>query len=162
MGCRIEEGDDSLRVIAEGCTLRSTNVKTLPYPGFPTDMQPQISVVLALAEGSSMVTESIFENRFKYVDELNRMGAKIKVEGNTAYIEGVEHFTSAQLSAPDLRAGAALVIAALAADGISEIDDIEYIQRGYEDFEGKLSALGAVIAKVDSERELQKFKLKIG
>ena len=90
------------------------------------------------------------------------MGAKIKVEGNTAYIEGVEHFTSAQISAPDLRAGAALVIAALAADGISEIDDIEYIQRGYEDFEGKLSALGAVIAKVDSERELQKFKLKIG
>ena len=86
MGCRIEEGDDSLRVIAEGCTLRSTNVKTLPYPGFPTDMQPQISVVLALAEGSSMVTESIFENRFKYVDELGRMGAKIKVEGNTAYI----------------------------------------------------------------------------
>lgn len=79
--------DDSLRVIAEGCTLRSTNVKTLPYPGFPTDMQPQISVVLALAEGSSMVTESIFENRFKYVDELGRMGAKIKVEGNTAYIE---------------------------------------------------------------------------
>ena len=87
MGCGIEEGDDSLRVIAEGCTLRSTNVKTLPYPGFPTDMQPQISVVLALAEGSSMVTESIFENRFKYVDELGRMGAKIKVEGNTAYIE---------------------------------------------------------------------------
>ena len=92
-----------------------------------------------LYTSSSMVTESIFENRFKYVDELNRMGAKIKVEGNTAYIEGVEKFTSAQLSAPDLRAGAALVIAALAADGISQIDDIEYIQRGYEDFEGKLS-----------------------
>ena len=162
MGCRIEEGDDSLRVIAEGCTLKSTNVKTLPYPGFPTDMQPQISVVLALAEGSSMVTESIFENRFKYVDELGRMGAKIKVEGNTAYIEGVKSFCGVQLNAPDLRAGAALVIAALAADGISEIDDIEYIQRGYEDFEGKLSALGAIIAKVDSERELQKFKLKIG
>lgn len=161
MGCKLVEGDDWIRVIAEG-EVGSTNVKTLPYPGFPTDMQPQIAVALALAKGSSMVTESIFENRFKYVDELNRMGAKIKVEGNTAYIEGVEKFTSAQLSAPDLRAGAALVIAALAADGISQIDDIEYIQRGYEDFEGKLSALGAIIAKVDSERELQKFKLKIG
>lgn len=161
MGCKLVEGDDWIRVIAEG-EVGSTNVKTLPYPGFPTDMQPQIAVALALAKGSSMVTESIFENRFKYVDELNRMGAKIKVEGNTAYIEGVEKSTSAQLSAPDLRAGAALVIAALAADGISQIDDIEYIQRGYEDFEGKLSALGAIIAKVDSERELQKFKLKIG
>lgn len=161
MGCKLVEGDDWIRVIAEG-EVGSTNVKTLPYPGFPTDMQPQIAVALALAKGSSMVTESIFENRFKYVYELNRMGAKIKVEGNTAYIEGVEKFTSAQLSAPDLRAGAALVIAALAADGISQIDDIEYIQRGYEDFEGKLSALGAIIAKVDSERELQKFKLKIG
>ena len=161
MGCKLVEGDDWIRVIAEG-EVGSTNVKTLPYPGFPTDMQPQIAVALALAKGSSMVTESIFENRFKYVDELNRMGAKIKVEGNTAYIEGVEKFTSAQLSAPDLRAGAALVIAALAADGISQIDDIEYIQKGYEDFEGKLSALGAIIAKVDSERELQKFKLKIG
>ena len=161
MGCKLVEGDDWIRVIAEG-EVGSTNVKTLPYPGFPTDMQPQIAVALALAKGSSMVTESIFENRFKYVDELNRMGAKIKVEGNTAYIEGVEKFTLAQLSAPDLRAGAALVIAALAADGISQIDDIEYIQRGYEDFEGKLSALGAIIAKVDSERELQKFKLKIG
>lgn len=161
MGCKLVEGDDWIRVIAEG-EVGSTNVKTLPYPGFPTDMQPQIAVALALAKGSSMVTESIFENRFKYVDELNRMGAKIKVEGNTAYIEGVEKFTSAQLSAPDLRAGAALVIATLAADGISQIDDIEYIQRGYEDFESKLSALGAIIAKVDSERELQKFKLKIG
>ena len=161
MGCKLVEGDDWIRVIAEG-EVGSTNVKTLPYPGFPTDMQPQIAVALAPAKGSSMVTESIFENRFKYVDELNRMGAKIKVEGNTAYIEGVEKFTSAQLSAPDLRAGAALVIAALAADGISQIDDIEYIQRGYEDFEGKLSALGAIIAKVDSERELQKFKLQIG
>lgn len=154
MGCKLVEGDDWIRVIAEG-EVGSTNVKTLPYPGFPTDMQPQIAVALALAKGSSMVTESIFENRFKYVDELNRMGAKIKVEGNTAYIEGVEKFTSAQLSAPDLRAGAALVIAALAADGISQIDDIEYIQRGYEDFEGKLSALGAIIAKVDSERDFR-------
>ena len=109
-----------------------------------------------------MVTESIFENRFKYVAELGRMRAKLKVEGNTAYIEGVKSFCGVQLSAPDLRAGAALVIAALAADGISEIEDIEYIQRGYEDFEGKLANLGAVIKCVDSDRELQKFKLKIG
>ena len=161
MGCTIVEGDDSVRVI--GCDeLKCTNVKTLPYPGFPTDMQPQESVALALAKGTSMVTESIFENRFKYVDELNRMGSKIKVEGNTAYIEGVEKFTGTQLSAPDLRAGAALVIAALAAEGISEIDDIAYVQRGYEDFEGKMRKLGAVMERVDSEREAQKFKLKIG
>ena len=160
MGCELIEGDDWIRVIAQG-EVGSTNVKTLPYPGFPTDMQPQIAVALALAKGSSMVTESIFENRFKYVDELNRMGAKIKVEGNTAYIEGVEHFTSAQLSAPDLRAGAALVIAALAADGISEIDDIEYIQRGYERFEEKIRGIGGIIERVSTEREIQKFKLKV-
>lgn len=161
IGCEVEEFDDAVRVVSKG-DLTSTHVKTLPYPGFPTDMQPQISVVLALAEGSSMVTESIFENRFKYVDELGRMGAKIKVEGNTAYIEGVKSFCGVQLNAPDLRAGAALVIAALAADGISEIDDIEYIQRGYEDFEGKITNLGGIIKRVDSERELQKFRLKIG
>lgn len=160
MGCTIVEGDDSVRVI--GCEeLKCTNVKTLPYPGFPTDMQPQVAVALALAKGTSMVTESIFENRFKYVDELNRMGSKIKVEGNTAYIEGVDKLTGTQLSAPDLRAGAALVIAALAAEGISEIDDIAYVQRGYEDFEGKMRKLGAIMERVDSEREAQKFKLKI-
>lgn len=161
VGCEVVEGDDWVRVVGKG-GLKPTNVKTLPYPGFPTDMQPQMAVVLALAGGSSMVTESIFENRFKYVDELNRMGSKIKVEGNTAYIEGVELLTGAPLSAPDLRAGAALVIAALAAEGISEIEDIEYIQRGYEDFEGKLRSLGAVIERADSERDAQKFKLKIG
>ncbi len=161
MGCKVEEGDDSVHVLGAE-HLRCTNVKTLPYPGFPTDMQPQTAVVLALAGGSSMVTESIFENRFKYVDELRRMGANIKVEGNTAYIEGVDKFTGAELAAPDLRAGAALVIAALAADGFSEIEDIEYIQRGYEDFDEKLRGLGACIEKVDSDRELQKFKLKIG
>lgn len=160
VGCEVVEGDDWVRVIGKG-SLKSTNVKTLPYPGFPTDMQPQMAVVLALANGSSMITESIFENRFKYVDELNRMGCRIKVEGNTAYIEGVDHITGVEMSAPDLRAGAALVIAALAAEGVSQIDDIEYIQRGYEDFEGKLAMLGAVIEKVDSEREAQKAKLKI-
>ena len=161
VGCEVIEGDDWVRVISKG-NLKSTNVKTLPYPGFPTDMQPQMAVVLALAHGTSMVTESIFENRFKYVDELNRMGCHIKVEGNTAYIEGVDKITGAQMSAPDLRAGAALVIAALSADGISEIEDIEYIQRGYEDFEGKLRGLGAMIERVDSEREALKARLKIG
>lgn len=161
IGCEVVEGDDWVRVVGKP-ELKSTNVKTLPYPGFPTDMQPQMAVVLALANGSSMVTESIFENRFKYVDELNRMGCNIKVEGNTAYIQGVERLTGAQMSAPDLRAGAALVIAALTADGFSEIDDIHYIERGYEDFEGKLRGLGATIEKVDSEKEVMKFKLKTG
>ena len=161
VGCQVEEFDDSVRVISDG-HLKHTQVTTLPYPGFPTDMQPQMAVVLALAHGTSMVTESIFENRFKYVDELNRMGCHIKVEGNTAYIEGVDKITGAQMSAPDLRAGAALVIAALSADGISEIEDIEYIQRGYEDFEGKLRGLGAMIERVDSEREALKARLKIG
>lgn len=161
IGCEVTEYDDAVRVVGHP-NLRSTNVKTLPYPGFPTDMQPQMAVVLALANGSSMVTESIFENRFKYVDELTRMGARIKVEGNTAYIEGVLGLTGAQVASPDLRAGAALVIAALAADGISIIDDIQYIQRGYEDFEIKLRSLGALIEKVDSDREIQKFKLRVG
>lgn len=161
IGCEVTEYDDAVRVVGHP-NLRRTNVKTLPYPGFPTDMQPQMAVVLALANGSSMVTESIFENRFKYVDELTRMGARIKVEGNTAYIEGVPGLTGAQVASPDLRAGAALVIAALAADGISIIDDIQYIQRGYEDFEIKLRSLGALIEKVDSDREIQKFKLRVG
>ena len=161
IGCEVTEYDDAVRVVGHP-NLRSTNVKTLPYPGFPTDMQPQMAVVLALANGSSMVTESIFENRFKYVDELTRMGARIKVEGNTAYIEGVPGLTGAQVASPDLRAGAALVIAALAADGISIIDDIQYIQRGYEDFEIKLRSRGALIEKVDSDREIQKFKLRVG
>ena len=161
IGCEIEEFDDCLRVAAPR-RLTNTHVKTLPYPGFPTDMQPQIATTLALSEGTSIVTESIFENRFKYVGELQRMGANIKVEGNTAIIEGVDSFTGAGISAPDLRAGAALVLAALVADGISIIDDIVYIERGYEDFPEKLKALGASIEKVESERDIQKFKLKVG
>ena len=159
IGCEIEESDDAVRVVAAK-PLRHTQVKTLPYPGFPTDMQPQITVALALSRGTSIVTESIFENRFKYVDELTRMGANIKVEGNTAIVDGVSKYTGAKISAPDLRAGAALVLAALAADGYSVVEDIHYIQRGYEDFHLKLQSLGAQIDKVDSERELQKFKLK--
>ena len=161
IGCEVEEFDDAVRVIAAR-RLRKTQVKTLPYPGYPTDMQPQIAVTLALASGTSTVTESIFENRFKYADELTRMGAIIRVEGNTAIIDGVEGFTGARVSAPDLRAGAALVIAGLAAEGITIVDDIVYIQRGYEDFEGKLRSLGAEIEKVTSEKEIQKFKLRIG
>jgi len=142
--------------------LLHTHVKTLPYPGFPTDMQPQIAAALALAEGTSIVTESIFENRFKYVDELVRMGATITVEGNSAIITGVKAYTGAHLSVSDLRAGAALVIAALSAEGFSVVDDIVYIERGYEDFEVKLRGLGAKIEKVSCEKEVQKFKLKVG
>ena len=161
IGCEIEESDDAVRVVASK-PLTHTHVKTLPYPGFPTDMQPQITVTLGLSKGTSIVTESIFENRFKYVDELTRMGANIKVEGNTAIIDGVPGYTGASISAPDLRAGAALVIAALAAEGITTIDDIKYIERGYEDFHLKLASLGAQIDKISTERDLQKFRLKTG
>lgn len=160
VGCRVEEFDDCVHVI---CTekLTHTQVTTLPYPGFPTDMQPQMAVVLGIAEGTSTVTESIFENRFKYVDELARMGANIKVEGNIAIISGIPQYSGARVNAPDLRAGAALVIAGLAADDITIVDDIYYIERGYEDFDKKLQKLGAVIEKVSSEKEIQKFILKV-
>ena len=160
-GCEVEEFDDAVRVVSKG-DLHNTQVKTLPYPGFPTDMQPQIGVTLALCKGTSTITESIFENRFKYLSELARMGANVKVEGNAATIEGVDKFSGARVSAPDLRAGAALVIAGMAADGITIVDDIVYIQRGYERFEEKLRSLGAVIERVSTEREIQKFKLKVG
>ncbi len=161
IGCEVEELDDAVRVVAKG-RLKSTHVKTLPYPGYPTDMQPQIGVALALASGTSIITESIFENRFKYLDELARMGAVIKVEGNSATIEGVEKLSGARVSAPDLRAGAALCIAGLATEGITIVDDIVYIQRGYERFEEKLRGLGGVIERVSSEKEIQKFRLKVG
>ena len=151
IGCEVEEYDEA--VIVRGCEqLSATQVKTLPYPGFPTDMQPQIAVALALASGTSTVTESIFEDRFKYVTELARMGAKIKVQDKTAIISGVKGLTGAKLSAPDLRAGAALVLAALSAEGTSTINDINYIQRGYEAFDEKLRALGADIQKVDNDK----------
>ena len=159
MGCQINESDDEVRVVATK-RLQNTHVKTLPYPGYPTDMQPQITVALGLASGISIVTESIFESRFKYVDELTRMGANIKVEGSTAIIEGVERYTGATVSAPDLRAGAALVIAALTAEGYSTVEDIKYILRGYEDFDVKLRELGAQIEMVDDDKDIQKFKLK--
>ena len=158
-GCEIEELDDAVRVVASK-PLRHTQVTTLPYPGFPTDMQPQMSVVLGIAQGTSTVTESIFENRFKYVDELTRMGADIKVESNIAIISGVKGYTGARVSAPDLRAGAALVIAGLSAEGTTIVDDIHYIQRGYEAFEEKLEKLGAQIRRVQTEKEIQKFHFK--
>ena len=160
VGCQVEEFDDSVRVISDG-HLKHTQVTTLPYPGFPTDMQPQMAVLLGIAEGTSTVTESIFENRFKYVDELTRMGADIKVESNIAIISGVKRYTGARVNAPDLRAGAALVIAGLAAEGITVVDDIYYIQRGYEALEEKLTKIGAKIARVEDEKELQKFILNV-
>ena len=160
VGCEVQEFDDAVRVIAKN-PLHHTQVTTLPYPGFPTDMQPQMGVVLGIAEGTSTITESIFENRFKYVDELAKMGARITVESNIAIIRGIERYSGARVSAPDLRAGAALVIAGLAADGITIVDDIYYIQRGYEAFEEKLAGLGGMIEKVSSEKEIQKFRLKI-
>lgn len=160
MGCQVSEFDDAVRVVGRP-KLTHTHVKTLPYPGFPTDMQPQITVALALAGGTSIVTESIFENRFKYVDELTKMGASIKVEGNVAIIDGVESFSGADVTAPDLRAGAALVLAGLSADEHTVVDDIEYILRGYERFDEKLRGLGAVISMVDNERDIMKFKLEV-
>ena len=161
IGCHIEEFDDAVRVIASGRP-QPTHIKTLPYPGYPTDMQPQAGVALALADGVSTITESIFENRFKYVDELTRMGANIRVEGNTAIIDGVDRFTGAHISAPDLRAGASLVLAALAADGTTVIDDVRLIERGYEDFDEKIRALGGDIIKTaDAKQEIKKSKFKV-
>lgn len=161
IGAHVIEYDDAVRVMADG-RLKPTQVKTLPYPGFPTDMQPQMVTTLALSQGTSVITESIFENRFRYVAELARMGAKIKVEGNSAVITGMEGYKGADLVAPDLRAGAALVIAALAAEGFSTVEDIKYILRGYESFDEKIRALGGEIQVIDSEKELMKFKLRVG
>ncbi len=149
MGVSVTEDDDSLLVRRNG-PLTKTNVKTLPYPGFPTDMQPQITAVLALAAGTSLVTEGVYgANRFKYVDELKRLGAHIQVDGKVAVVEGVKQLVGAPIQACDLRAGAALVIAGLAAQGTTELSHINYIERGYEDLVGKLRAVGADISLVD-------------
>ena len=148
MGVEVEENEDTLLVRRSG-KLQRTNVKTLPYPGFPPDMQTQITAVLTLAEGTSLVTESVWSSRYRYVDELKRMGAKIQVDDKTAVVEGVEYLTGAPIQASDLRAGAALVIAALAAKGRSEITQVHYIERGYEDIVSKLQALGADIQSVE-------------
>ena len=163
IGAKVEEYDDCVRVHSNG-RMGYANIKTMPYPGFPTDMQPQMVTLLALSEGVSIVTETIFETRFKYISELRRMGSNINVEGNAAIITGVEGFTGATVSAPDLRAGAALVIAGLVADGFTTVEQIQYIERGYENFEDKIRGLGGFIEKVDDddERAIQKFKLKVG
>lgn len=150
IGAEVIENDDSIRVVAKN-RLSSAQIKTFAYPGFPTDMQPQMTALLALSHGTSTVTENIFDNRFKYVDELSRMGADIRVEGNVAIITGVEKLTGASICSPDLRAGAALVIAGLVADGYSVVEQVEYIERGYEEFEVKLRSLGAIIEKVDDD-----------
>ena len=148
MGVEVEENEDTLLVRRTG-PLQRTNVKTLPYPGFPTDMQPQITTVLSLAEGTSLVTEGVWSSRYRYVDELRRMGARIQVDDKTAVVEGVDHLTGAPIQASDLRAGAAMVIAALAAQGESEVSHVQYIERGYENLVEKLRALGADIRSVE-------------
>lgn len=147
IGVTVTEYDEAIRVIGDK-PYKKTNVKTMPHPGFPTDMQPQIAVLLCLAEGTSLLTEGVWDNRFRYVDELRRLGAQISVDGRVAIIEGIDHFSGAPVKATDLRAGAAMVIAGLAAAGTTEIEDIRHIERGYENIEGKLRALGANIKKI--------------
>lgn len=160
IGCTVIEYDDAVRVKA-GNVMRGAKIKTLPYPGFPTDMQAQMAVALVLAKGNSTITESIFENRFQYTEDLNKMGANITVKGSVADIKGVCELHGEVVSSTDLRAGAALVIAGLAAKGITVVENIIYIQRGYEKFEQKLLNLGAVIAKVKSVQEEKRFKEEV-
>ncbi len=159
MGVSVEEKDDAVHVFTSERT-GSTHIKTMPYPGFPTDLQPQMTMLLALSEGTSVITESIFEARFKYVDELIRMGASIKVDGNMAWVDGVESFSGSRVFASDLRAGAALVIAGLAAEGMTIVENIEYVERGYEGFEQKIAKIGGDIKKIDSEEEKKILKTR--
>lgn len=149
MNVQVDEYEDSVRVRRNG-TLHRCNVKTMPHPGFPTDMQPQIAVLLSIANGTSIVTEAVWDNRFRYVEELRRMGAEISVDGKIAVIEGVKELIGAPVKATDLRAGAAMIIAALAAKGTTHIEDIQHIERGYEDVVEKFAALGADIKRVYS------------
>lgn len=147
MGVTVEEFDDSIRISRDG-PLSHCNVKTMPHPGFPTDMQPQFSVLLALAEGTSIITESIFDNRFRYVEELRRMGVQVQVDGKVAVFQGGDKLTAAPVKATDLRAGMAMVIAALVAKGTTEIEEIQYIERGYENIVEKLRNLGADVVRI--------------
>lgn len=147
MGVTVEEYDDSIRIRRDQ-PLNRCNIKTMPHPGFPTDMQPQIAVVLSIAHGTSIINESVWDNRFRYVEELKRMGAQISVDGKLAVVEGVDHLNAAPVRATDLRAGAAMLIAALCAHGVSQVEDIQHIERGYENVEEKLMALGADIKRV--------------
>lgn len=155
MGVGIEEYDEAIRVYTDGKRLKRTNIKTQPYPGFPTDLQPQFLTLLTTAEGTSLVTENVWDNRFKYVDELNRMGAHISVDGRVAAVEGCEHLTGSPVHATDLRAGAALVIAGLMAHGVTEIYNLKYIDRGYENFEAKLRSIGAQIARRKTDKDVK-------
>jgi UDP-N-acetylglucosamine 1-carboxyvinyltransferase len=148
MNVNVDEYDDAVRVWRTDKLLKA-NVKTLPYPGFPTDLQPPVAVLLAMAEGTSIVTEGVWDSRFQYIDELKRMGANIKVEGRVAVIEGVAKLSGAPVKATDLRAGAAMVIAGIVADGITEVHDLKHIDRGYENFEAKLLSLGADIKRIN-------------
>jgi UDP-N-acetylglucosamine 1-carboxyvinyltransferase len=143
-GVSIKEEDD--RIIVKSPSIwKAVDIKTMPYPGFPTDMQPQMMVFLALAQGTSLITENIFENRFRHVGELRRMGAQIRFEGRSAVVTGVPHLTGTTVEATDLRAGAALVMGGLAAENITIIEGIEHLDRGYERLEARLSMLGANI-----------------
>ncbi len=160
MGCEVLESGDCIRVVGKPA-LSACSVKTLPYPGFPTDMQPQMGVALCLAKGVGTITESIFENRFKYVDELSRMGAKAEVKGHVAIFEGCSGLKGAEVEAPDLRAGAALVLAGLAADGITVVGGVDNVMRGYENFDGKLRSLGAEIEVVEDEKAVKKFAFRV-
>ena len=162
MGVEVEESDDSVLVRRDpNHRLTRTNVKTLPYPGFPTDMQPQIAVALCMAEGTSVITEGVWDSRYRYVDEIRRMGAQVQVDGKIAVIEGVDKLTGAPVQACDLRAGAAMVIAGLAAQGTTEVDCIHYIERGYEDIVRKLSGVGADIRVVVTPDE-EKAQASVG
>ena len=148
MGCRITEFDDAVRVDAPA-RLRRTNVKTMPYPGFPTDMQPQIAVCMSLAQGTSIITEGVYDHRFRYVAELHRMGAQAQVDGKVCVVEGIDMLAGAPVKACDLRAGAAMVIAGLAAQGVTVVEDVHHIERGYENIIDKLRGLGANITRVE-------------
>ncbi len=161
MGCEVTELGSAIRVTGKP-NFYACNVKTLPYPGFPTDMQPLMGVCLSLAEGTGIITESIYENRFKYVDELAKMGIDAEVRGTVAVFKGSGSLRGAEVNAPDLRAGAALVLAGLAADGYTVVNHIEYILRGYEDFDEKLRELGAEIMVAENERDIHKFKMRVG
>ena len=162
-GVNISEGEDSVRVwVNDDTKFKHINFIAMPYPGFPTDMQPQMTTVLTLAQGTSLVTEGVWSSRYRYVDELKRMGASIQVDDKTAVVEGVDHLTGAPIQACDLRAGAALVIAALAAKGESEISCVQYIERGYEDIVTKLQGLGASIRTVEVPGESEELEAHIG
>ena len=157
MGVTVIAGEDCVTVKSTG-RLRKVNIKTMPYPGFPTDMQPQFAAALCLANGASVITEGIYDNRFKYLTELRKMGAQVQVDGRVALIEGVDKLYGAPVAACDLRAGAAMVIAGLCAEGTTEVEDVHYIERGYENFVGKLRGIGADIALVSDPDEPERIK----